>query len=339
MKCLVTSAALVSIHEQLQLRGVDTVAIANEVCINPEILKNPNTFISLEQFSSFLGKASEETKDRVLTWQLGQDFNIEVLGEIGQVLRKFRTLGESLKFLEHSFSILQDWSMVRLEVTDDIATLKYNVFDSSIWPRHYDSEFTLGFFLSIIKYYVPGEPFINKICFDTKANEIGDLLSGGLRCKVKFDSSENKIIFPAHYLDHVLPDTSAHYQMMKGVAELELKIVSLHSQLSFANLVKLEILKRVGNSKIDQSAIASALKLSRRSLRRHLSKEGTSYQEQLDMCRALLAKDALCGSTVPIANIALQLGYSDQSAFSRACVRWFQMSPAAMRSLNQFKKQ
>ena len=64
-----------------------------------------------------------------------------------------------------------------------------------------------------------------------------------------------------------------------------------------------------------------------RTLQRRLNRNGLTYSELVDRvrhkeaCRLLQAKDR------SIAEIAIQLGYSDPSHFSRAFRRWERRSP------------
>ena len=58
---------------------------------------------------------------------------------------------------------------------------------------------------------------------------------------------------------------------------------------------------------------------------------GTSPGRTLGEIRLERAKDRLCGSIEPIVEIALGVGFSEQSAFTRAFTRRFGESPAAFR--------
>ena len=66
-------------------------------------------------------------------------------------------------------------------------------------------------------------------------------------------------------------------------------------------------------------------------LRRHLESNGTSFQELTEECRRIFGHALLVRSAVPLSEIAFRLGYSDQTAFSRAFSRWYGASPRALR--------
>ncbi len=64
-----------------------------------------------------------------------------------------------------------------------------------------------------------------------------------------------------------------------------------------------------------------------RSLHRQLAKEGTSFVKIKDAVRKEMAKQYLAQKGLSLGQIAILLGYAEQSAFSRSCQSWFTMGP------------
>jgi AraC-like DNA-binding protein len=79
------------------------------------------------------------------------------------------------------------------------------------------------------------------------------------------------------------------------------------------------------------AAVASALHLSPRTLHRRLEEEGSSFQAIKDALRRDLAINRLAKTQQPLAQIAVDLGFADASAFYRAFVSWTGMAPAHYR--------
>ena len=69
--------------------------------------------------------------------------------------------------------------------------------------------------------------------------------------------------------------------------------------------------------------------MSERSLRRALAAEGQSFHEILEECRRAHGFALLVRSDRLFGEIALLLGYSDQTAFSR----WYGASPRELRKM------
>jgi AraC-like DNA-binding protein len=78
-------------------------------------------------------------------------------------------------------------------------------------------------------------------------------------------------------------------------------------------------------------ALARKLAMSERTLRRRLEKEGTSFEHLLEGLRRALAERYLAQPTLSISDVAIMLGYSEESPFRRAFRRWHGMSPAEYR--------
>lgn len=81
-----------------------------------------------------------------------------------------------------------------------------------------------------------------------------------------------------------------------------------------------------GRVRLDEVAPKSA-----RSLQRQLAEAGLSYQQVLDTCRELRARQLLADARLGLSDIAFLLGYAEQSAFTRAFTRWTGTSPGRWR--------
>ena len=77
--------------------------------------------------------------------------------------------------------------------------------------------------------------------------------------------------------------------------------------------------------------IASQLNLSIRQLQRHLQQQGTTYQQRMQEIRCMMAQEYLRDPHLSLQEIALLLGYSEQSAFQRAFKQWLQQTPQQWR--------
>ena len=87
------------------------------------------------------------------------------------------------------------------------------------------------------------------------------------------------------------------------------------------------IILRVPGEFPDEAAVADALALSGRTLRRQLGKLGTSYRQLLDQVRSDLAQQYLANSSLSVEQVALLLGYTETTNFRRAFKRWLGVSP------------
>ena len=85
----------------------------------------------------------------------------------------------------------------------------------------------------------------------------------------------------------------------------------------------------------DFEELALELNMTSATLRRRLHEEGASYQSIKDQLRRDLAISYLSHSTRSVMDIALELGFSERSAFHRAFRKWTGASPGEFRRNSQ----
>jgi AraC-like DNA-binding protein len=96
--------------------------------------------------------------------------------------------------------------------------------------------------------------------------------------------------------------------------------------------VRLFIDREIRNTSSATAAnVARALGMSRRTLRRRLEAEGTSFVDELDSARRELGLAYVSDSEIPLKEIAYSLGFSHVESFHRAFKRWSGVTPQAYR--------
>lgn len=144
-----------------------------------------------------------------------------------------------------------------------------------------------------------------------------------------FGAARNVLAVDATILDQPLPyaDVSTAlaaeeaYRRLLGMRERGTSLTARVRELLFSKPT------RAG----DMEAVASALGMTSRTLRRRLLEEGTTFRELGDEVRAKLAEELL-NEHVSVAMIAARLGYADASSFINAFKRWNGRPPGALRS-------
>ena len=81
----------------------------------------------------------------------------------------------------------------------------------------------------------------------------------------------------------------------------------------------------------DRYIVATTLGLSTSTLKRRLEEEGTTFREVRTSLLRERAIVRLLDHTLPISQIAVDLGYSDHTNFSHAFKRWTGQSPGEFR--------
>ncbi|WP_165837780.1 AraC family transcriptional regulator [Zavarzinia aquatilis] len=100
---------------------------------------------------------------------------------------------------------------------------------------------------------------------------------------------------------------------------------------SLTDRVRQTLKRTVGAGRGTKAEIAALLGLHPRTLQRRLDDEAASFEQLREQVYRAAALRFLCETDLPLKQVAGALGFSEQSALSRSCRRWFDASPAEIR--------
>jgi AraC-like DNA-binding protein len=106
------------------------------------------------------------------------------------------------------------------------------------------------------------------------------------------------------------------------------QLAQMPTSARFSQRVRSCIRSMLPLGSLTADTVAAQFRMSERTLRKHLQEEATSYQEILDDVRAQLARHYLTKEKRGIDEVGFLLGFSDQSAFTKAFRRWTGQTPA-----------
>lgn len=143
-------------------------------------------------------------------------------------------------------------------------------------------------------------------------------------CPIRFNAPRDTVVMPDEGLDQA--PASANPAMAAWFAhQLDQRVAA--QQIDIAARAEKRMLVRLPSGTPSLADIAGDLGMSPRTLRRRLADAGTRFNDVLDGLRQREAQHLLCNTRSSVGEVAWALGFSDASAFSRACQRWFGCSP------------
>ncbi|MBV4473596.1 AraC family transcriptional regulator [Pseudomonas sp. B2M1-30] len=86
---------------------------------------------------------------------------------------------------------------------------------------------------------------------------------------------------------------------------------------------------------ISLQEMATTLNMSKRTLQKYLEEEGVTFSALQEALRKELASNLIASSALSLKEISSILGFSQSSSLSKACQRWFSLSPGQLRAQNQ----
>jgi len=326
----ISSAVLFGFDQCLVTKGIDPFRLGQRCGISESVWSDGQVDIALSDFVRFLERGATASEEPTFGWDAGRSFDLRLLGELGEAILGAPNLGAALTTFSNYFRLVQSSSELRLDVEGGTAVLSYRILDPDIWPRQQDAEFSLSIFLGVIQRCLGMDWEPSAMTFEHRPSRAVQCWNETVRTDCVFEAASNAIVFPAAILDRPMPafDREAWHRHSDTLGRA---LAQRNRARPTAARVTSAVFAALGRDRIDQGQIARALGLSRRTLHRRLEAEGTGFSEIVNSCRLRLAQRQLAERETPLSQLAVELGYSDQSAFTRAFRQHSGLTPGAYR--------
>ncbi len=157
--------------------------------------------------------------------------------------------------------------------------------------------------------------------------------SDAFRCPVRFASQHNALLFARDNLAQPLPAADATLSELHDRFAGDRIRTLEHERASVP--ARAHIVRTLPDGEPKREAIARSMCISERTLQRRLLDEGASFQRLLDDTRRELAERYLAQASLSFAQATYLLAFADQATFTRACKRWFALTPGQYRQRRQ----
>ncbi len=316
--------------------GFNSERICQNADFDISTLDKDGARISFFQYGGLLEALIQHNRDPYIGLHLGEKMN-NFRGNILFILmQNAPTLNEAVEGLCRYYPILTDIYSLRFSVRGSQAnlTLHYNTDGLSL-HRH-SNESILASMAAILYRLSEGRLRFNGVHF--KHPKPHETLEHRriFNAPIYFKQNKNQINFNSKYLG--LPIKFSNQRVFEKLKDLAYTFYKeLPSKSTLSEKVARNIFNSLGKESVSVTMIAEKLAINPRNLQDRLKQEGVTYQKILNMVRKEKCLDLLIKKKIPIFDIALILGYSEQSAFTRAFKKWFGLAPKEYR-LNYLSK-
>lgn len=149
-------------------------------------------------------------------------------------------------------------------------------------------------------------------------------------CPVDFDDTHTRVRFPLAYLAIPMPHSDPGLRALLD-RQAQALLLALPDSDAFDRALQQVMVRLLPDANATLPRAAREMHVSVRTLQRRLDARGLTWQQLLDRTREQLARQYLADRALTLGDIALLLGFSEQSAFNRAFRRWTGDTPARMR--------
>ncbi len=310
---------------------VDLGDILEAVGLPRDQQPEPNMGLPLNAFARLLELAAARADDQCFGLHFAHAFPRGGTRSLGFLILNAPDLGTCLECLCRFVGLQCEGVEFTLTDKAGIARLAMRVSPSLVTPRKQFVEFVMALIVRRIGWEFAGGCTPLSAEFEYREPNCGgeyELLFGR---NLKFDAPETAVTMQADSLKL----RSAH---------ADERLFDFLSEIAAAELVRLDrshdIVWQVGENIVANLALrranlesaATALGLTSRQLQTELKRHGTTFDEEVARTRRALAERYLRDSDLALTEIALMLGFSELSAFTRATRSWLGMPPSQWRA-------
>lgn len=329
---LVSATVLSALPSFLKARGVDASELFQQAQIDPAIVNDRDATVTLNSVAELFDLAGRRLDDRAFGLSYALAFPPGGTGLLGQMVLSAPTVRDVFDALQRYLAIHLTPVEATFSENNGVGRLEYP------WPSGIASSQlnVIGFYTAclIMRLRQAAGPtwMPLRVEFQHREPEAIERYREMFGTRLSFEHKTNAVIVDITTLSKRMP--VIYEGLHESLRELsEHKIRQQSRAVSFADRLQAVLQGRLMNERpFELEAAAKELALQPRALQWRLEQEGTSYEKVLLATRIVEADRYLRDSDHPLTRIAILLGFSELSAFTRWAQRRFHATPTALRA-------
>lgn len=289
--------------------------------------KSRDTRIPMSDYAQALEQAAVVSADPDLGLHVGELIRPGHYGVLGYVALSCDTLGQALQHYRRYQALVAD---IGQRVESDAGRVRISWTPGTGVPHRHAAEANLAAWIGFARWITDRPLPLISVEFRHPAPGSTQEHRRIFGQPPMFGRPRHALTFDAALLDLPLPQADAEMRvLMDRHAARRMSLLSAGATLT--ERVQSFILQRLSTGSVGLDHAASALGLGARALQRRLAEDGHRYRDLVDAIRRAQAAHYLEDPDIDLSELALLLGFSEQSAFQRAFRRWFGDTPHAYR--------
>ena len=332
----VSAAMLWPMLSGLRAMGADVDAICRRVDLSLSELQDPDARIAFELGIQLSLESAQAVRDPAFGLHLAERYTPGLFGLLDYLAHSSRTLGDAIKHLCRYNRLLQDAAETLLEMEGSRVVIWQRLL-GTVWLPPGVVENSMANLVVIGRTLTGASLVPIEVLFRHPAPDYAAEHERIFQTSVRFEAERDAVVLRAEDLE--LPVTKSDPGLCSILDRHAQSLLESQPRVArFSARVRKLCAGMVKDGTPTAERIARELRMSERTLRRRLNKEGTTFEELVDELRRVLTEHYLDFPDMSLEQIALMVGYSESSAFRRAFRRWYGTSPADYRRRREIGK-
>lgn len=309
---LVRAASLSGFAELALACGLRPAELLRGFALTPAMLENPDARVPLDAVVGVLERAAQQSGCEDFGLRLAANRHISNLGAVGLLIMLQPDLRAALLGVIERRLTLNGGLTIQLEESNGIAVLTFDLMLEGGQPSRQSVELITCVLVRLLRLFLGPDWMPRRLLLRHPAPLDDRLHQRLLGPCLEFSSEANAIVLPSRELDQ--PIASADPGMADYVKQ---HMLPERQQGAVKDDVKQLLFVMLPSGRVSIDHVARQLGLTRRTLQRRLDSEGVVFHDLLQAMRVDLAQQYVEKSVRSMGDVALLLGFSCASAFSR----------------------
>ena len=310
-------------------RGIDPEALAAEAGLSVAVFADPDNVVPFAALCRLTKLAAERAALPDVGLRACLNTGLASLGTLGYLIAHSETVGRGLAALEAYLYVHDQGATPVIGRDGDTAYLGYEILAPDTPGADQVTFGALAIATNILRKLCGTSFRLQEVAIAYRAPADTALFRSFFDVPVRFGAERSAVAFAARWLAMPIP-TAEPYLHAILVDRIQRETALMGEPA--ADRVRRVMRSLVAGGRFSVADAAAEFGVNRRTLARRLAGSGTSFREVLDGARHDEAQRLLQSPAIPVAEIALRLGYSDTATFTRAFRRWAGTSPRQWRA-------
>jgi len=296
-------------------------------------LKPVKARVSAKQLASIVISCWQQSGNELLGFTQ-QSLKVGVFSLLAEHLITCKTLAEVINYIADFFALTGDQLRFTIEKNESQVRFsvnpKFKLTTSDHSPNSLLSELLLLIYHRFPSWLIGQVIPLQQVCMQHAKPAHHEEYRLMFACPCSYEHPDNTLVFDTKYLHFPVVQNSS--TLASYLEEIPLQWFKKQSYIDTFTTQVIRILEETELTKESNlENIAEKLNMTARTLRRKLTLEGSRFQLLKDNVRRNRAINLFEQTDLTIADISLQVGFTEPATFTRAFKHWTGVSPSAHR--------